>query len=208
MIEFSGLVKALGKLKQHGRFDQIDLVENQKNRARFALACVFGQPLDDIPGVGVKALFGIDHQHHHIGLFGAAPGCSHHRPVKTLLGRENARRIDENDLGVADHRNAEDPVAGGLDLRRDDCHLGPDQAVDQSRFTGIRRAEHGDIAATHVFRRTHDRFSSISPKSTAAAACSAARLLVPDPVAGGWPVRRASTVNCGAWSGPSRSVTV
>ena len=64
------------------------------------------------------------------------------------FGRENAGRIDEDDLRRAFQRNAAHQRARRLHLARDDRHLGADKLVEQRRFAGVGRADQRDEAAT------------------------------------------------------------
>ena len=78
---------------------------------------------------------------------GAAPGGGDHRPVEPALGREDAGRVDQQDLRLAGDRDAHQPGARGLRLGGDDRDLLPDQRIDQGRLAGIGRADHRDEAA-------------------------------------------------------------
>ncbi len=68
--------------------------------------------------VGVLgADIGIDQQQDHVRVRRPAPGGRHHGAVETAAWREDAGRIDEDELGSAFHGDAEHPCPGGLDLR-------------------------------------------------------------------------------------------
>ena len=73
-----------------------------------------------------------------------------HRPVEPAVRREDARRVDQQDLRLALDRDAHQPGARGLRLGADDRDLLPDQRIDQGRLAGVGRAEHGDQAAARV----------------------------------------------------------
>src|SRR5208282_5277279 len=95
----------------------------------------------------VHALARVDQQRDRVGVAGAAPGGSHHGAVEPAFWRENARRVDEDDLVRPFQRNAAHQGARRLHLSRDDRNLGPDELIEQSRFPGVGRADQRDEAA-------------------------------------------------------------
>ena len=127
----------------------------------------------------------------HVGVVRAAPGGRHHGAVEPPLRREDAGRVDEDDLRVALDRDAAHERARRLHLVRDDRDLGADQRVDQRRLAGIRRADQRDEAAARrsvclasVIHRLVRRPTPSRVSMAAAAACSAARFERPLPSAG------------------------
>ncbi len=126
---------------------EIDLVQDQIARRTRLL-----QPLDDGLGLGSDAALGVHDQRDDIGILRALPGSRHHRPLQAALGdAEDARRVDEHDLGAravgqVGHGNADHAHARGLHLGRDDAHLRADEAVHQGRLAGIGSADHGNEA--------------------------------------------------------------
>ena len=66
---------------------------------------------------------GIDQQHGLVGVLGSGPGRRDHRPVEPPPRREDAGRVDKDDLRLALDRDAEQPGARGLHLGRDDREL-------------------------------------------------------------------------------------
>ena len=75
------------------------------------------------------------------------------------LRREDAGRVDEDDLGACRDGDAADERARRLHLVGDDRHLGADEAVEQRRLAGVGRADEGDEAAASV--RVRRRSSAI-----------------------------------------------
>ena len=141
---------------------------------------------------------GVDHQQDQVGVLGPGPGGGDHRPVEPAARRENARRVDQQDLRVAVDRDAHQPRARGLRLGADDRDLLPDQRIDQGRLAGVGRADHRDEARSAGSlqllqqRRRRRRFRL--------PACSSLRRSL----------RRAlptatRTVNRGAWCAPVRA---
>ena len=121
----------------------------------------------------------------------AAPGGRHHGAVEPPLRREDAGRVDQDDLRVVLDHDAADQRARGLHLARDDRDLGADQRVDQRRLADIGRADQRDEAAARVAAGTLSAVQlSLPPPTpsrsiiTEAATFSAARLLPPTPSAG------------------------
>ena len=141
LLEIGPLVELGDQGQQLLLPDQIDLVEDQDFRLRPVL-----QPVEQVGDAALEAGAGVDHQSDQIGVLRAAPGGGDHRPVEAALGLENARRVGEQDLGLAVDGDAHQPGAGGLRLGGDDRDLLPDQGVDQGGLAGIGRADDGDGA--------------------------------------------------------------
>ena len=116
--------------------DGVDLVEHQDFRR-----AQLRQPGEDGLDLLVDALVRVDQQGHRVGVAGPAPGRGDHGAVEPALWRENAGRIDEDDLRRAFQRNAAHQRARRLHLARDDRHLGADKLVEQRRFAGVGRAD-------------------------------------------------------------------
>src|SRR5690606_13533724 len=81
-----------------------------------------------------------------IGIPCPTPGAVDHSAVEPALGRENAWRVDENQLGFIEGDDATHLAAGGLRLVRDDGDLGAHQRIEQGRLAGIGGADKGDEA--------------------------------------------------------------
>ena len=132
---------------------RIDLVEHE-DLAFGPAGDLFEQRFELVPPL----LHRIDQQQHRVGGFRALPCRADHRPVEPPLGRENARRVDQDHLRfrilARMQRNAHHPRARGLRLGAGDCHLLPDQLVDQRALARIGGAEDGDDAAFR-FRVSH-----------------------------------------------------
>ena len=95
-VEAQARVDGFGQAQQHRHVDGVDLVEDQEP----GLADL-GHASEDRLVFGIDPLAGVDQQRHHVGIARAAPGRRHHGPVEPALGREDARRVDEDDLRVA-----------------------------------------------------------------------------------------------------------
>ena len=106
-----------------------------------------GELAEDRLGLLVDPLLGVDQQRHDVGVVRAAPGGRHHRAVEPAPRREDARRVHQHELRVADDRDAAHQRARGLHLAADDRDLGADQRVGQRRLAGVRRADQRDEAA-------------------------------------------------------------
>ena len=88
----------------------------------------------------------VDQMDDHIGVVRPAPGRGDHSPVQPAAGREDARGIDQNDLGVALDSDPAHRKARRLNLLGDDRDLGPGQPIDQGGLAGIGRADDGGKA--------------------------------------------------------------
>ncbi len=67
-----------------------------------------------------------------------------------FLGIVNARRVDEDDLRGFAGENAQDAIARGLRLGRDDGNLLAQQRVQQRGLAHVRLADNGDEAGTEA----------------------------------------------------------
>ncbi len=132
----------LGERQQLGLLHQIDLVEDQELARRDV-----AEPAEDRVGLLVDAALGVDQQRHDVGVMRPAPGRRHHGAVEPAARRENARRVDEDELRTALHGDAAHQRARRLHLRADDRHLAADQRVDQRRLADIGRPDQGDESA-------------------------------------------------------------
>ena len=137
----------------------------------------------------VDALCGVDQQRDEVGILRAAPGGADHGAVEPPARREDAGRIDEDELRRARDRDAAHQRARRLHLGRDDRDLGADQRIEQRRFAGIGRADQRDEAAARargapvIDSAQPLRRPALTPSRdsmAAAAACSAARFERPD----------------------------
>ena len=197
------VVGGLGQRQQFFARHQVDLVQHQDFRVRTVASFV-----QDRLGLLVDAALGVEQHADEIGVMRAAPCRRHHRAVEPALGREDAGRIDQDDLRVVFDHDAADQRARGLHLARDDRDLGADQRVDQRRLADIGRADQRDKAAARRAgdaRHPRRRHPSLLPPPTPsraiiteAAAFSAARLLPPTPSAGASPGSSTATRNCGS----------
>ena len=208
-IEDARRVQRLDERQQGIALQRIDLVEHENGAAPGAL-----QTFDDAIGVlaGQSAtvgrkLFGIDRKQHDIGIGSAAPCGLDHRAVEPAPRREDAGRVDEDELRVSAHRDAAHRHARGLHLLRDDGDLLADGGVDERGLAGIRGAQDGNEAASRVGAAAHAFQTPSRWSMRVAASCSASRLVSPSPRCGSWPGMRTSIEKLGAWSGPLRSVT-
>ena len=163
--------------------------------------------VQDRVGLLVDAGFGVEQHADEIGVMGAAPGGGDHGAVEPSLRREDAGRIDQDDLGVVLDHDAADQRARRLHLARDDGDLGADQRVDERGLADIGRADQRDEAASGLAGRAPGvaiQLSLLPPPTpsrsiiTDAATFSAARLEPPTPSAGASPGRSTATRNCGS----------
>ena len=109
---------------------------------------------EDRFGLLVDPRLGVEQHADEIGVVRPAPGGRHHGAVEPPLRREDAGRIDQDDLGVVVDHDAADQRAGGLHLARDDGDLGADQRIDQRGLADIGRADQRDEAAARRRRRS------------------------------------------------------
>ena len=144
-LEFGLLIGDLGQRQKLVARHQIDLVEDQ-DFARLHL----GEPRQQLLRLFVHAFARVDHDADQIGFVRAAPGGRHHGAVEAALGREDARRIDEDNLRLAIDGDATDERARRLHLVRDDGDLGADERVQQRRLAGIGSADQRNKAAAGV----------------------------------------------------------
>ena len=182
--------------------DQVDLVEEEKLRLAAFLERIqdrlrlFAHPRMR------RLLLRVDQERQHVGVSRRAPGGGDHRAVEAALRREEAGRVDEDDLGLAAHHDAAHGRARRLRLAGDDRHLLADERVDQRRLAGVRRADQGDEAAAG---RAHVALQR--SRKAWAAACSAARLELASPVSGSKPVSTTRMTKWGACAGPLRAAS-
>ena len=92
---------------------QIDLVEDQQLGLRPVL-----QPVEHGADAALEAARRIDHQGDQVGILRAAPGGGDHGAVEPALGLEDAGRVGEQDLRLAEDRDPHQPGARGLRLGR------------------------------------------------------------------------------------------
>ena len=166
-----------GEAEQLFVLDRVDLVDHEDLR-RLELRQAFKDRL----GLLVQALARVDQQADDVGVARPAPGRGDHGAVEPALRRENARRIDEDDLRRAVERDAAHEGARRLDLARHDRDLGPDQLVQQRRLAGVGRADQRAETATRSLRLVVHSPSSQTRSRTrnfCALACSAKRLELP-----------------------------
>src|SRR6185437_3508001 len=193
-LDAIGRPQAFRQRKQDLALDEIDLVErDEKGSTRL------GQAVEDGARV-IKPARGIDEDDDEIGILDAGPGRRDHGAVETAARRENARRVDEDELGGAAQRDPQHAAARRLNLGRDDRQFRADKPVEQGRLAGIGRADQRDIAA--AARIAHGATASAA-RAAAAAAVSAARFEEPEAVAGSCPSTLTLTVKRRRWEGPS-----
>ena len=133
----------VGDAEQRVAAHQVDLVQRQHGAAA-------GSPTSWSTMRRVSGSSGarrVDQQHDPVGIGGAGPGGGDHRAVEPAARREDAGRVDKDQLRLALDRDAEQPGARRLHLRGDDRQLVADQPVEQRRLAGIRRPDQRDIAA-------------------------------------------------------------
>ncbi len=144
--EKAGLVQLLDQREELRPRHQVDLVDGEDRRSIAGF-----QAVDDARRVRIDTVTdrarGIDQKHDQVRIAGALPGAGDHGALQAPLGREDARRIDEDELGIALGDDPADDGARGLHLGRDDGDLGADQSVQKRRLAGIGRANQGDEAA-------------------------------------------------------------
>ena len=198
LVRDAGFVDLGGKFQKTLALDQIDLVERHDRLSSGLL-----ETGDDARLVGSEPALGIDQEDDKVGILGAAPGGRNHGALEATTGTEDPRRVDEHELAPIECRDAGEAGARGLHLGRHDRHLLPDEAVEQGRLAGIRRADERDEAAAgrllrllvHGVPLSFDR-SRLS--IAAAAACSATRFEGPLARASPSPSTRTAISNSGA----------
>ncbi len=144
-----------------------------------------------------QAALRLDQQHDDVGICGPAPGGRDHRPVKPAARREQAGRVDEDDLGRTFHRDAANPGAGGLHLVRDDGDLGAHHPVQKRRFPGVRLADQRHETGARARLSFGHSDASIRASKAFAAACSACRLVPAEARSTSSLANRTATVNTG-----------
>ena len=135
------LVQPRGEREQREPFDEVDLVEDQD--LRLLQSGSFSRIASASSSMPLRASIS---SADHIGVARSAPGGCHHRPVEPALGREDAGRVDEDDLRRALDGDAAYEGPRRLHLVRDDRDLGADERVEQGRLAGIGRADQRDEA--------------------------------------------------------------
>ncbi len=142
LIEGQTLVGLQRQRQQLLARHQIDLVQHKNLRV------IDGRKLgQDRVGFVVDARTGVEQHADEVRVVRPAPRGRHHGAVEPPLGREDARRIDENNLRVILDHDAADQRARGLHLLRDDSDLRSDQRIDQRRLADVRRTDQRDEAA-------------------------------------------------------------
>src|SRR5262249_31110995 len=136
-------------------------------------------------------------KHAGVSFRSTRPGILDHRLVELAPRREDARRVDEDDLAFVLDDDGADPAAGGLHLVRHDGELAAGKLIEKCGLAGVGRPDDGAETAAG-FRLAHDRMPSRLRKAEAAA-CSAERLVGPSPIAAGRPWTFTSTAKTGAW---------
>src|SRR5215471_12880657 len=98
--------------------DAIDLVEHEP-----ACPCARLEPVEDALYVGVAALGGIDEQHDEIGIVRDTPRGVDHGAVEAAARREDAGRIDEDELASPFDGDSANRGTRRLHLAADDRDL-------------------------------------------------------------------------------------
>jgi hypothetical protein len=93
LVERQHLVELRGVAEQPRLVGDIDLVEDQDLPLGTAL-----EAFDHLLDLGPGPALAVDHQRDQIGAFGALPGGGDHRAIEPALGREDAGRVDEDEL--------------------------------------------------------------------------------------------------------------
>ena len=145
-------------------------------------------------GVAGREAAGLDHEQHQVDVADRAQHGLVQRPVQRRgVPRLEARRVDEDELRVAQGADAGDAVPRGLRLARGDADLLADQGIEQRRLADVGLADDGDDAAALAFgpgrcRRRLLRLLGVHlvpafrvSSAAAAAACSPARRDAPMP---------------------------
>ena len=109
----------------------------------------------------VETLARIDEQRDDVGVGRARERARHHGAVEPALGREDAGRVDEDDLRRAFDGDAAHERARRLRLARDDRHLGADELIEQRRLAGVGRADERGEAAARLRSSAEFRRSSL-----------------------------------------------
>ena len=131
-------------------------------------------------GLFIDACACIEQHADQVGVVGSTPGGRDHGAIEPPLRREDAGRIDQNDLGVVFDDDAADECSGGLHLARDDRDFRADQRVDESGLADIGRSyQRNETAPGRRAGLAH--FTPSRAIIADAAAFSAARLLPPTP---------------------------
>jgi hypothetical protein len=142
------LVGALGDGEQGGFLHQVDLVDDE-NLGPADL----GEASEDRLRLFVEPAPGIEQHANDVGIVRPRPGVGDHGAVQPALGRENAGRVDEDELGAPRDGDAAQQRARRLHLVRHDRYLAADERVDQRRFADVGRADQRNESAPRVVRR-------------------------------------------------------
>ena len=133
-------------MQKIGLRHEVDLVEDGDGRPLH-----LGEMVEEGCERLVEPAMGIDDKGHDIGVARPVPGGLRHGAVESPLRLKDARRIDEDDLGVADERDAAHRPARRLRLVGDDGDLGADQRIGEGRLAAIRRTDQRHEAAPGLF---------------------------------------------------------
>ena len=173
-----GIDAALEQFLRHGQKlvarHQVDLVEDEDGFL-FGLLQALGDAVIILDHAAVAALgtavlhpgagAGIDDMHDGVSLAGTGPGRRDHRLVEARLGREDAGRVDEHDLGLVSQGHAAHGKTGRLHLVGDDGDLLADQRVHKGGLAGIGRTDdRGKTAALGSVRHAVLRVSGALPR--------------------------------------------
>ena len=96
---------------------------------------------------------GIGHQEKNVNPFDRGVDFAEHLFVQRGFRFVNTGRIDENDLAIGARDDALDAIASGLRFRGDDGDFLADEAVQQSRFAGVRTTDDGDESGAMMWLR-------------------------------------------------------
>ncbi len=139
--------------QENGFCNQVHLVENAVGRFprlphAFENGLLFRLPSPITAGR-------IDHHEDQVRVGDGRLGRLHHGALKGVPRLQESGRIEKDRLEVGRGKNTEDAVARRLCLPGDDRDLLPEKAVHQRRFSNVRLANDGDIAAAESVFHCH-----------------------------------------------------
>ena len=121
--------------------DEVELVDDEDDRLARRL-----QALEDVVLARAHLLGRIDDEEDGVDFLQSALCRLDHVLAELVLWLVDARRVEEDDLGIRLRQDAEDAVLRGLRLIAHDGDLLADQRVDERRLADVRAADDGDEA--------------------------------------------------------------
>ena len=118
---------------------QVDLIEDEYDGRLVAAR--------DIDGAAIvfhELAGGVGDEEQQVALFERSAHRVHQTLIEWRVGLVDAGCIGKNDLRFRERKHALDRRPRSLRLIGDDCHLLPDEGVEQRRFAGVGPADQGN----------------------------------------------------------------